>query len=42
MIDDLDGKLDLMYRAIDNDTSEGSFTSARNYFRSLLFKQTGR
>ncbi len=42
MIDDLDGKLDLMYRAIDNDPSEGSFTSARNYFRSLLFKQTGR
>lgn len=42
MIDSLDGRLDLMYREIDKDSAEGVFTSAHNYFRTLLWKQHQR
>ncbi|MEE9465927.1 MAG: HD domain-containing protein [Candidatus Neomarinimicrobiota bacterium] len=42
MIDTLDGRLDLMFREIQHDSGEGPFTSAHNYFRTLLWKQPNR
>jgi len=40
MIDNLDAKMNLMRKAIEEDVSEGNWTSRRNYFRIPLLKET--
>ena len=42
LIDRIDGRLDLMFREIDNDPGEDPFTDSRNLFRTALWKKYRR
>ena len=38
LIDSMDGRLDLMYRALEDDRDQEPFTDSRNQFRTPLWK----